>query len=255
MREACILEALRHPGVPRVYETGVVLTGSTRQPWVAIELLDGPTLADAIGDRPLPAPDVVDLLRDIGEILHHAHVRGIVHCNVHPAAIRRTPGSDKATLCLTEWSSACTHDSTAPQLIGAPPYLAPELARRDAFDGRADIYALGVVACEALTCAASIVSASRLAPQAPPALTALIDRMLAHDPVARPAAAEVRAEAIRIATTAPLEGDDAFVELVDVELVDIADLAPRGKLRWTPADPYQRPSPPPFPTSSRRRRP
>src|SRR3954471_15540370 len=48
MHEACILEALHHPGVPRVYECGML---ADRRPWIAVELIEGPTLAVELATR------------------------------------------------------------------------------------------------------------------------------------------------------------------------------------------------------------
>src|ERR1043165_7458531 len=47
MREACILEALRHPGVPRIFEVGLMNDQRTNRPWVASELVDGESVASA----------------------------------------------------------------------------------------------------------------------------------------------------------------------------------------------------------------
>ena len=51
LREACVLEALSHPGVPRVYECGVL---DDKRPWVALELITGDTIAELVASEPLP---------------------------------------------------------------------------------------------------------------------------------------------------------------------------------------------------------
>src|SRR5687768_4752535 len=56
LREACLLEALRHPGVPCIYESGVL---PDRRPWIAYEAFEGSTLADLIAQQPLTVADVV----------------------------------------------------------------------------------------------------------------------------------------------------------------------------------------------------
>jgi serine/threonine protein kinase len=236
MREACILEALRHPGVPRIYECGLL---EDRRPWVALEMLDGPTLADAICDRPLLPADVLGMLRDLAEILHHAHLRGIVHCRLRPELIvRHTTG-----LCVTAWDGACTHDSAMPALETADMqmYLAPEIAHDGDVDARADVFSLGVIAYEALTLAPPTLPIMRRSPTLPRSLALLIDRMTSGSPLARPSAAEVRAEAIRL-----LEGtDNEVVEEIEVELTELtedisrpSEPPPVPRARWTPADSY-----------------
>ena len=76
LREACILEALSHPGAPRVYECGVL---ADRRPWSSIERLPCIALDRFVGDRPAALSDVVVALRDVADVLRHAHERGIVH--------------------------------------------------------------------------------------------------------------------------------------------------------------------------------
>ncbi|MGN6108699.1 MAG: serine/threonine-protein kinase [Kofleriaceae bacterium] len=247
MREACILEALRHPGVPRVYECGVL---SDRRPWVAIELVEGPTLAELLAAAgPLPVIEVIGLLREVAEILHHAHTRGLVHHNVRPEAItRRAEGA-----CLTDWGAARGHDTPEPLLV--PPdslaYQAPEVVAGEGADRRADLYSLGVVVYEALTLDHPTLSARARLPGAPPRLTALIDRMLSPDPAARPTSAEVRAEAISLVDlveiSVPMEIDEPVIEEVEIQIDAMRDsltdppLVPLRdpKLRWTPAGAYQ----------------
>ena len=66
LREACILEALSHAGIPRIYECGVL---ADRRPWVALEHFDGATLADAMNEGPLGVSELVVAIRAIAEIL------------------------------------------------------------------------------------------------------------------------------------------------------------------------------------------
>ena len=213
MREACILEALRHPGVPRVFECGLL---EDRRPWIATELIDGPTLADAIADRPLLVKETLALLRDLAQILHHAHARGIAHGQLRPQLVVR----DTTGLYIESWADARTHDGGE-------------------FDPRADIHALGAIAYAALTNAAPAMPLARRLPALPRTIALLVDRMLSDTPLARPSAAEVRAEAIQILgileTPPPDDIDSAIVEEIELELTQ--DLSRERPLRWTP--PYQ----------------
>lgn len=220
MREACLVEAMQHPGVPRVFECGVI----DRRPWIACELVEGPTLADSIASRPLRVSEVLGLLRDVAEILDHAHRKNIVHRNLRPEVIVRMPGRT-FPICITGWSDARIHDAEA-ELV----------------DVRADVSALGAVAFTALSGSRpSVLTACERCPGAPRALTALIDRMLSPEPAARPTCAEVRVAAIRIAELSEVaieeEVDDGDIEEVPVELVDISQTPPPVPRRrgWTPA--------------------
>jgi serine/threonine protein kinase len=186
LREACLLEALSHGGIPRVFECGVL---PDRRPWVAFERIDGPTLSTTLGSGPMPIVDLVVLIRDISEILHHAHARGVVHRRISADTIVRT--TDRPTpLVLGGWADARTVDSV------------------NHLDAREDVYALGVIAFRALTGCLHTpsVSSTDWAPWAPSELTALIDVMLDANPRVRPTAEEVRERARWLATTIePLE--------------------------------------------------
>ena len=98
-----------------------------------------------------------------------------------PARPRRHP------LCLVDWGSARTLDSTRPLPLAPPQesigYLAPEQLQGHAIDGRADVYALGMVARELGADAQSDL---------PPMFIALIDRMVAAEITDRPTSVEVR---------------------------------------------------------------
>src|SRR5262245_37477009 len=87
LREACILEALSHPGVPRVHECGVF---SDRRPWCALEIMPGPRLSRVISNGPIAVADLVIALRDVSDILRHAHERGVIHGRLTSGAIVRT---------------------------------------------------------------------------------------------------------------------------------------------------------------------
>ncbi len=219
MREACLLEAMQHPGVPRVFECGVI----EHRPWIAYELVEGTSLADAIARRPLAVADVLALLRDAAEVLEHAHRRNIVHRNLRPEVFVQTR-SRTFPLCITGWSEARIHDAEVTLV-----------------DLRADVLALGAVAYTALAGSRpSVLTACERCPGAPRALTALVDRMLSPEPAARPSCAEVRAAAIRIAELSEVaveEVEDVDIEEVPVELVDISRTPPPVPRRrgWTPA--------------------
>lgn len=217
MREACILEALRHPGVPRIFEVGVVGDGRTNRPWVASEIVEGERVA--AGAR-LPSIEVLALIRDIADILAHAHERGIVHRRLRLDAILRGDGSRGFPLCLVDWSDARAN--------------ACEEARAD------DVLALGMLAMQALTGLpprTPLRAMRDLAPGAPARLCMMIDDLVVPNPMCRPSAAEVRARARLIAET--LHEDDEPIVEETVVLVDISrggpPPIPTARTRWTPA--------------------
>lgn len=235
LREACLLEALSHPGIPQVFESGLL---DDRRPWFASELIEGPTLADRMQHGLLPSSDVAALVRDLASILEHAHKRGVVHRALRPDRVLLTgrTRNDLVRATLSDWSEARIHDSTGAAMFPqreARPYLAPEIARGEPIDDRADVYSLGVLAYHALTGAlprstldfAFIPTAERC-PDAPRELSSLIDQMLSPDRFDRPACAEIRSDL------------DWLADALSIEL-RLDDVAPSGlrirKPRWTPA--------------------
>lgn len=187
LREACILEALSHGGIPRVHECGVL---GDRRPWAAIERMPGVTFARFVGDGPLALSDLVVALRDVTDILRHAHDRGVVHRRLTADAIVRTQRR-RSGYAICAWGDACTLDTAGGVTV----------------DPRDDVAALGAIAFRALTGkpAEPAVSAAVHCPAAPPELLALIDQMLA-EPVARPLASDAYDRALWLCDTleAPL---------------------------------------------------
>jgi serine/threonine protein kinase len=179
LREACILEALHHPGAPRVYECGVL---ADKRPWVAVELIEGETIAEACARQPLGVSELVVMIRAIADVLEHAHARGVVHHRLTARTIVRTPDRE-SPVCLRGWADVVAHDSS----------IAP--------DPSGDVRALGAIAFQGLTGveAGEHSSAQHQAVTAPAELAALIDQMMSSDPGDRPSAAEVRERAAWLA--------------------------------------------------------
>jgi len=243
LREACLLEALQHPGVPQVYESGLL---PDRRPWFAVEMIEGGTLSEQIVNGPLTVIETTRLVRDTAEILEYAHRRGIIHRCLRPDGIVLTRGRN-FPVAIPSWSDARVHDADArvPHVPapGARYYVAPELARGDVIDDRVDVFALGVIAYQALTGAlprssdlehAGHIPTLERRPDAPRELAQLIDQMLSHDRFDRPSSAEIRAEVDWLAVVLGAPGCE------DVELIDEEDLpATTMRLRmrkpqWTP---------------------
>ena len=92
MREACILEAMQHSGVPRMYQCGRI----DDRTWIATELVTGAPLVA------LPVDGVIGLVRDVAAILDHAHARGVTHGNIR----RETIVLRRQGPCVIGWDAA-----------------------------------------------------------------------------------------------------------------------------------------------------
>jgi serine/threonine-protein kinase len=234
LREACILEALEHPGVIRVYESGLL---PDRRAWFAHERVDGATVADLFVLGPSDPAHASVLLRDLAEVLEHVHRRGVVHGGLRPDLVAVTGRTRGFPLCLTDWSDARTLDTSTPPPVRSASYAAPELIEAGPIDDRTDVFALGVIGYQALTGelpfpdvwrgqrAPHHVPTESRCPDAPGELTGLIDQMLAPDRLERPSSAEAHADLAAIAA-----------ELSPPPPRPIGSLRIR-KPKWTPALP------------------
>jgi tetratricopeptide (TPR) repeat protein len=212
-REARMLAEARHPGIVRYVAHGTTPNG---EPWLAMEWLEGETLAQRLKREPLGARASVELVQRLAAALGAVHARGFVHRDVKPQNVF-LQGGDVARPKLLDFGLARlggdrTDLSVVGVAVGTPSYMAPEQARgaRDV-DARADVFALGALlfrciageppflAPDASAILARLLTeeAPRLDPKRhdlPPALVELVARMLAKTPSERPAdAAEVAA--------------------------------------------------------------
>ncbi len=151
-REARAASALNHPNICTIHDIGE----HNGQPFIAMELMEGETLKQRIGERPLESEQVARLGMEIADALEAAHAKGIVHRDIKPANIFVTARGhakvldfglakllrpvDEATV-----SESLTQAGVAP---GTLPYMAPEQLRGQPADARSDIYALGTVLYE-----------------------------------------------------------------------------------------------------------
>ena len=136
-----------------------------------VEVIDGTTIGELQRTGPMPVADVITMLRDVSDLLAHAHGRGVVHRQLTAHTIIKT--ADRAHgYSVVSWDNALTLDTQT----------------RVSLDTRDDVFALGVVAFRALTGVMPDVQTTREAfPAAPAELASLIDQMLERDPNRRPA--------------------------------------------------------------------
>ncbi len=164
-REAELLASLNHSNIAAVY--GLESADGVNS--IAMELVDGPTLADMLARGPLGVRDALNIARQVADALEAAHSRGVVHRDLKPSNIKVTPdGKVKVLdfglakmLTAAEASPSSLSMSLSPTMslqtqsggviLGTAPYMSPEQARGKVVDSRTDVWAFGCVLYEMLT--------------------------------------------------------------------------------------------------------
>jgi ABC-type oligopeptide transport system substrate-binding subunit len=199
LEEAQAAAKLNHPNVVAVYDAGE----NTQVSFIVTELVEGESLHAC---RPESLDEILAIARQVCAALEHAHAQGIVHRDLKPENVILT---QEGTAKLTDLGLArpvASRVTSEGAIVGTVFYLAPELALGQSYDGRADLYALGVMLYELTTGRLPFTADDPMAvisqhlhaplvpPRArnadiPPALDALIVELLSKDPQDRPASA------------------------------------------------------------------
>ncbi len=206
LREARTASRLSHPHICHVYEAGE----ADGHVYIAMELLDGRALSDAIPPGGFPLETVLRIGTQIAEALAHAHRNGVIHRDLKANNVIVTSEGRAAVLDfglakreLTEDESTSERLSVAPTatgvVVGTPAYLSPEVLQGGRATAQSDIWALGVVLYDMVTgelpfhgrSIAELGSAILKDPPEPlperthPGLRAIIQRCLAKEPSQR----------------------------------------------------------------------
>ena len=145
-REARTAARLSHPNVVAVYDSGE----ERGLPWIVMEHISGRTLRDLLDSQRRLSPETTaELLGPVADALDHAHHAGVVHLDVKPENLLLTSETVKvADFGLVRAAAQRGHGQA---LAATVHYCAPEVLRGGVVDGRADVYALGVVAWECVS--------------------------------------------------------------------------------------------------------
>ncbi len=163
--ESKVTAQLPHPGIPPVYALGVLTDG---RPFLAMKLIEGRTLADELKGGDLPR--LLGIFEQICRAVGFAHARGIIHRDLKPAnvmvgafgevqvmdwGLAKSVGGNEAGAADTERDVVVTQAEAAATVAGCvkgtPAYMAPEQARGEPVDARADVFALGGILAVTLT--------------------------------------------------------------------------------------------------------
>src|ERR1051325_9303028 len=207
-QEARAAGALNHPGLVTIFDVGSI-DGS---PYIVMEMLEGETLRDAIGDMqpvPLSLRKTIDYGIQIASALAVAHEKGIIHRDLKPENIFIT--SEKRVKILDfglaklareatdDKDKTGKHLTSTGMVVGTPGYMSPEQVLAKPLDHRTDIFSLGAVLYEmasgkrafdresAVETMTAILNdeptpLSALMPNAPPALDAIVHHCMEKNP-------------------------------------------------------------------------
>jgi hypothetical protein len=149
IREGRLASTVQHRNIVEILEVGET---KDRQPYIAMELLEGPSL-DVVVQRggPMPWDRVKRILLQLCSALDHAHALKIVHRDIKPSNVMLAPRPGEPDRCkLLDFGiakqslfSPQTHLTTEGQLLGSPGFMSPEQLQGRPTDIRGDVYGLG----------------------------------------------------------------------------------------------------------------
>ncbi len=237
LREARAVAAIHDEHIVTIYQVGQ----DNGVPFLAQELLEGETLdARLKRENALPIADVIEIGQQIAKGLAAAHAKGLIHRDIKPANVwlESSPVAERQGYVrvklldfgLARSVSDSENLTQSGMILGTPAYMAPEQARGDAVDARADLFSLGCVLFQCVTGQRPFPGKGPMAilhslathtpapvttvrADVPAELSDLIERLLAKDREARPASAqdvarELARERSRVAPRLGFEAND-----------------------------------------------
>lgn len=201
-QEARIAASLDHPGIVPALDAGV--DGGV--PWIAFEFVEGESLRERLAAGPLDPLSLAAAGSQVAAALAVAHVAGVVHRDIKPENVMVAQDRYRLTdFGVARWSRGGVRTGTG-IILGTPPYVAPEMVLGQPASPASDLYALGTMLFELaagrtpfsdpnpmLVLERHVRSTPppvrSLAPDLPPAVATVIDRLLLREPGERGAGA------------------------------------------------------------------
>jgi serine/threonine protein kinase len=248
-REARTSAKLRHPNVITVHDFGEDERGV---PYLVMEYIEGPTLADLM-DAGLDDERISNLLDQIAAGLDYAHGHGVIHRDIKPGNVLMT---EDGRAVLADFGLAWLLEGAQLTLtggvIGTPEYMSPEQAAGHSFDHRADVYALGIVLYEMLVGERPFIAETPIGvllqhlqdmppsvlvarPELPPAVGDVLAKALVKDPADRFSSAGELAKAFRVAFLQRPQRDLDNVQISPVPASENTPVAVSAQVVRSPA--------------------
>lgn len=140
-QEAELIAALEHPCIVPIYDFGWY----GEQPYIVMRHMAGGSLADRLQKEELRQTEIAHVFKRIAEALDAAHARKIIHRDVKPSNFLYDSTGEIFLSDFGIAKSTSITDDDGTWLVGTPAYMSPEQVLGNPVDGRADIYALGIV--------------------------------------------------------------------------------------------------------------
>ncbi|MFE4972566.1 protein kinase [Kitasatospora sp. NPDC056651] len=228
VREARTAGGLNNPHIVTVYDYGWTESGSGKIPYLVMELVRGRALSEVLGEGPPDHKQALRWMRHVCKALDAAHRSGIVHRDIKPENVMIADEGQRAKVLdfgIARLVTQTVRLTSTGNVVGTLPYLAPECWSGGAVDGRADLYALGVMLYQVCTGGRPFRAASaaefmyKHLEEVPlrvrskdPELADLIARLLAKRPEQRPGSAAEVLERLRGIRPGMLSPDDPSPE-------------------------------------------
>ena len=153
LREAELLAKLDHPGIARVFESGVATLPWGPQAFISMELIEGLPLTQFAARHKLSIPARLELLAKVCDAVEYSHAHGVIHRDLKPSNVLVLPDGQPRVLDFGVAHAIFDETGTQPTLggdvVGTLAYMCPEYAMgNDQGASSCDVYSLGVMAYE-----------------------------------------------------------------------------------------------------------